>query len=159
VPTARPGPIRWGIFGAGKIAHVFARDFVHVQDGRLAAFASRETGATSQSRRSLLPRGSILCPSSPGQSHGNRSHVMRWAREYLWTLGQSWVHGMRTTRVYAHLIGHGLHDQVGEVNPCPREERSESSIMPWHESLLVMQTMDRIRAQFERRDVPPFLRP
>ena len=81
------------------------------------------------------------------------------AREHLWTLGESWVHGIRITRVYAHLIGHGLHDQVGEVNPCLREERSESSIMPLHESLLVMETMDRIREQFERRDVPPFLRP
>jgi len=41
---------------------------------------------------------------------------------------------------------------VSEVNRCLQEGRSESAIMPLYESLRVMQTMDRIREQFDGPD-------
>jgi dihydrodiol dehydrogenase / D-xylose 1-dehydrogenase (NADP) len=87
---------------------------------------------------------------------GKSSRLVRWAREHVWTLGESWVHGIRTTHLYVPLLGHGLHYQVSEVNRCLHQGRSESAIMPLHQSLIDMQTMDRVREQFDGRDLPPF---
>ena len=87
---------------------------------------------------------------------GKSSRLVRWVKEHAWTLGESWMHGIRTTHLYAPLLGHGLHYQVSEVNRCLQQGCSESAIMPLHQSVVDMQTMDRIREQFDPRDRPPF---
>lgn len=46
------------------------------------------------------------------------------------------------------LKGNGYHYQAGEVMACMREGRLESEIMPWAESIAIMETMDAIRAQW-----------
>ena len=33
--------IKWGILAPGKIAHQFAQDFAHIENGKLVAVASR----------------------------------------------------------------------------------------------------------------------
>jgi predicted dehydrogenase len=56
VPTARSGPVQWGISGTGKIAQLFARDFAHVRDGRVSAVASRDTARARRFAETLIPR-------------------------------------------------------------------------------------------------------
>ena len=45
--------------------------------------------------------------------------------------------------------GNGYQFELMEVNRCLREQRTESAIMPLHESLEVMRTMDTLRAQWD----------
>jgi predicted dehydrogenase len=49
-------------------------------------------------------------------------------------------------RVERPFPGVGLHFQVVEVNECLRSGRLESAVMPWAESVTVMETLDRVRA-------------
>jgi len=45
-------------------------------------------------------------------------------------------------------VSNGYGYEAVEVMKCVREGRTESSVMPWSESLVIMETMDRIRAQW-----------
>ena len=44
--------------------------------------------------------------------------------------------------------GNGLHYQAAEVMRCLDRGLTESPVMPWAETLSIMETMDRIRAQW-----------
>lgn len=46
------------------------------------------------------------------------------------------------------LTGNGYNYQADEVAACLRAGKLESDVMPWSESIAIMETMDRIRAQW-----------
>jgi predicted dehydrogenase len=48
-----------------------------------------------------------------------------------------------------NFISNGYNYEAEEVMRCIREGKTESEIMPWDESLAIMETMDRIRAQWD----------
>jgi predicted dehydrogenase len=50
-----------------------------------------------------------------------------------------------------NFISNGYNYEAEEVMHCIREGKTESEIMPWDESLVIMETMDRIRAQWDFR--------
>jgi predicted dehydrogenase len=49
----------------------------------------------------------------------------------------------------AEVVSNGYNYEAEEVMNCIREEKLESEIMPWAESLVLMETMDAIRAQWD----------
>src|SRR5262249_17254596 len=77
------------------------------------------------------------------------SRLIRKLRERFPALSDRLLYGIRTSTIYLPPIGEGLHYQVSEVNRCLRTGKLESDIMPLHESLRVMCTIDRVREQSE----------
>jgi len=51
----------------------------------------------------------------------------------------------------AEIQGNGYQFEANEVMQCLREGRSESSLMPLHETLTIMETMDELRSQWGLR--------
>jgi predicted dehydrogenase len=50
-----------------------------------------------------------------------------------------------------NFVSNGYNYEADEVMHCIREGKTASEIMPWDESLVIMETMDRIRAQWDFR--------
>ena len=74
-----------------------------------------------------------------------RSRFLRQLRERVPRLGDRFLHGIRSTKIYAPPLGEGLHYQVSEVMRCLRNGEIESSIMPLSESLSIMHTLDQVK--------------
>lgn len=58
-----------------------------------------------------------------------------------------WQQGRGET-VICPIQGNGYNYEAAEVQRCLREGRLESAVMPLDESLMIMETMDRLRAQW-----------
>lgn len=56
--------------------------------------------------------------------------------------------GKDAQRVEMPFVGNGYNYEAAEVSACLREGKLESDIMPLNESLSIMETMDKIRAQW-----------
>ena len=74
-----------------------------------------------------------------------RSSFLRQLRERVPRLSDRFLHGVRSTKIYAPPLGEGLHYQVSEVMRCLRDGKIESGIMPLSESLTIMRTVDHIK--------------
>ncbi len=74
-----------------------------------------------------------------------RSRFLRQLRERVPRLSDRFLHGVRSTKIYAPPLGEGLHYQVSEVMRCLRDRKVESGIMPLSESLTIMRTVDQIK--------------
>jgi predicted dehydrogenase len=48
-----------------------------------------------------------------------------------------------------NFVSNGYNYEAEEVMRCIREGKTASEVMPWDESLTIMETMDRIRAQWD----------
>jgi hypothetical protein len=79
--------------------------------------------------------------------YGKRSRLVRELRERYPSWSDRILYGSHSQKMYAPPLGEGLHYQVSEVNKCLRAGSIESDIMPWHESLSIMGTMDQVREQ------------
>lgn len=77
--------------------------------------------------------------------YAKRSVWIRRFRERLPMLSDRLLYGVRSSRICAPPIGEGLHYQATEVNRCLRAGKLESPVMPLHESLAILETLDRIR--------------
>ena len=85
-------------------------------------------------------------------NYGKSSRWIRAIAARYPALSDRLLYGIRSKTIHAPPIGEGLHYQVSEVNRCLRTGKLESDIMPLHESLSVMSTIDRIREQSENSD-------
>jgi predicted dehydrogenase len=74
-----------------------------------------------------------------------RSRFLRQLRERAPKLSDRFLHGIRSTKIYAPAMGEGLHYQVSEVMKCLRDGKVESGVMPLSESLSIMRTVDQIK--------------
>ena len=141
---------------------------VGVRSGRQCAIV----GTNGQ----IIIHGPIICPSSlslrlygsRGRHHApvmaeaspalkarcvlyaKRSRLLRKLRERFPALSDRVLYGIRSSTICLPPIGEGLHYQVSEVNRCLRAGKLESDIIPLHESLSIMATLDRIREQSEK---------
>lgn len=43
--------------------------------------------------------------------------------------------------------GHGMYYEADEASRCVRDGKLESDVMPWEESILIMEAMDEVRRQ------------
>ena len=82
--------------------------------------------------------------------YGKGSQLIRKLRERFPTFSDRVLYGIRSSTMCLPPIGEGLHYQVSEMNRCLRVGKLESDIMPLHESLSIMATLDRIREQREK---------
>ncbi|MCX6561766.1 MAG: Gfo/Idh/MocA family oxidoreductase, partial [Candidatus Aminicenantes bacterium] len=58
------------------------------------------------------------------------------------------LEGRHPRAIHAPYRGNGLHYQAAEVMRCLGQGLTESPVMPWAETLSIMETMDKIRAQW-----------
>ena len=56
--------------------------------------------------------------------------------------------GKEESVIEAESTGNGFNYEIAEVARCIRQGRTESDIMPLDESISIMRTMDKIRAQW-----------
>lgn len=81
-----------------------------------------------------------------------RQHQFPWDNaefKRLYRLLSPLVDSLRRGRMHRHLFpGNGYQFQFDEVARCLAEGRTESPIMPLDDTLAVMRTMDRLRAQW-----------
>src|SRR5262245_44621284 len=96
----------------------------------------------------------VMAEAEPGLKarclrYAKGSRLVRKLRESFPTLSDHALYGIRSSTIRLPPIGEGLHYQVSEVNRCLRDGKLESDIMPLHESLSIMSTIDRIREQSE----------
>jgi predicted dehydrogenase len=59
--------------------------------------------------------------------------------------------GQEDEHVAPACVGNGYNYEAAEIGRCLREGRAESAIMPLDESLAIMQTMDKLRAEWGLR--------
>jgi predicted dehydrogenase len=71
-----------------------------------------------------------------------------WARSVELLINDS---ERKDTFTPKYFISNGYNYEAEEVMHCIREGKTASEIMPWDESLVIMETMDRIRAQWDFR--------
>jgi predicted dehydrogenase len=76
-----------------------------------------------------------------------QSRFIRRLREQYPRISERLLHGIHSRKIYAPVVGEGLHYQVSHVMSCLYAGQIESDIMPLNESLSIMDTMDRIREQ------------
>jgi predicted dehydrogenase len=71
---------------------------------------------------------------------------------FIWAHSASLIVDNRFAYNYEpEFISNGYNYEVLEVEKCVREGKIESGIMSWDESLVLMETMDKIRAQWDFR--------
>lgn len=87
-----------------------------------------------------------------------RSLFLRQLRERLPRLSDRFLHGVRSTKIYAPPSGEGLHYQASEVMRCLRDGKVESGIMPLSESLTIMRTVDQIKQNGFKEESADFLK-
>ena len=82
--------------------------------------------------------------------YAKRSLLIRRLRERFPLFSDRLLYGIRPFRLCVPPIGEGLHYQVTEVNRCLRAGQLESHVMPLHESLTILATVDQIRGDAQK---------
>jgi predicted dehydrogenase len=95
-------------------------------------------------------------PSSPRAGSRSRLTEHGWAHAVRQRVGRIVPVGapFGVTTLWEPYQGNGYHYQAVELMRCVREGRAESAVMPLSESVLVMETADRIRASWSRLTGP-----
>jgi hypothetical protein len=71
---------------------------------------------------------------------------------FIWAHSASLIVDNRFTYNYEpDFVSNGYNYEVMELERCVREGKIESEIMSWDESLMLMETMDKVRAQWNFR--------
>jgi predicted dehydrogenase len=149
--------------GEARLASMLCSVRVHTQ--RVATLVGTD-GQIRIHEPILCPGSLTLCRySRPGGGHAparptryarlgqaivkraKQSRFMRRLREQYPRISEWLLRGAHFKKVYAPVIGEGLHYQVSHVMRCLRAGQIESDIMPLKESLSIMGTVDRIREQ------------
>ncbi|MDR0301432.1 MAG: Gfo/Idh/MocA family oxidoreductase [Treponema sp.] len=71
---------------------------------------------------------------------------------FIWSRGAKLLlDGKDEYHFQPEFISNGYNYEAEEVMRCIREGKTESAVMPWDESLVIMETMDTIRSQWDFR--------
>jgi predicted dehydrogenase len=87
--------------------------------------------------------------------YGKQSPLIRNLRERFPAVSDRLLYGIHSSTICLPPVGEGLHYQVSEVHRCLRAGKLESDVMPLHESVSIMTTLDRIREQSDTIRIDP----
>ncbi len=122
-----------------SMAHI-GRTGVDELDAIVLGYGGGRLAALTCGIRASMPHEACVV----GTDGWIRVHSPFWKTKAL-TLG---VGDQEEERIEAPYEGNGYECEAAEVMRCLRDRKPESAIMPLDESLSVMQTLDRIRAQW-----------
>jgi predicted dehydrogenase len=103
--------------------------------GQMALLSASVRTTTSQEATLLGTEGQI------------KVHAPWWQSQKL----SLTLSGQETEVLELPFAGNGYQYEAQAVMDCLRERRQQSAVMPWDETLSVMRTMDRVRAQWGLR--------
>ena len=113
---------------------------VDEQAGMLLQFAAGRLAVLSCGVRTSTPQEAFIA----GTEGRIRIHTPWWRPSRL-TVS---IPGKGDTEYAPAIVGNGYNYEALEFGRCLRAGLTESPVMPWAESLAVMQTLDALRAQF-----------
>jgi predicted dehydrogenase len=86
-----------------------------------------------------------------------QSRLLRRLRDQHPALSERLLRGVHSRKIYAPVVGEGLHYQVTHVGSCLRAGQIESDIMPLNETLSIMGTVDSISEQMGSSNSRPHM--